>query len=80
MRAMLTPSVDDGSIFHLNMSVRKLTERGTRAIEASVVSSAPPIAETIDGVTHGTRPTPAKPNGARGLRSPDTESGKQPTT
>ena len=71
---------NDGPGFHSNIPVSELTERVTRAIEANDVSSAPPIAETIDGVTHGTRPTPAKPNGARGLRSPDTESGKQPTT
>jgi len=51
-----------------------------RAIEASNVSSTPPVAETADGVTHETRPTPTEPNGSQGLRSPDTDSGNQPTT
>ena len=50
MRAVLTPSTDDGSRFHSNMPVSELTERDTRAIEASVVISAPPVAETEDGV------------------------------
>ena len=57
----------------------KLIERVTRAIEASDVSSASPVAETTDGVTHGTRRTPTKPNGAQGLGSPDADSGNQPT-
>ena len=35
----------------------------TRAVEASVVSSAPPIVETEDGVTHETWPTPTEPLG-----------------
>ena len=73
------PVTKDGLGFHSNMPVSELTERVTRAIEASNVSSAPPVAKTADRVTHGTRPTPAKPNGARGLRSPDTNSEKQPT-
>ena len=64
---------------HSNMPVSELTERVTRAIEASDVSLAPSVAETADGVTHGTRPTPAEPNRAQGLRSPDADSGKQPT-
>ena len=75
MRAMLTPSVDDGSRFHLNMSVSKLTERGTQAIEASVVSSAPLVVETEDRVTHETWLTPTDPHGARGLKPPDPNSG-----
>ena len=33
------------------MPVSELTKRDTRAIEASVVDLAPPIAETEDGVT-----------------------------
>ena len=52
MRAMPTPSVDDGPEFHSDVPVSKLTEHGTRAIEASVVSSAPPVVETKDGVMH----------------------------
>ena len=43
----------------------------TRAIEASVVRLAPLGAETKDGVTHETRPTPIRPQGARGLEPPD---------
>ena len=58
------PITNDGPRFHSNMPVSKLTERVTRAIKASDVSSAPPVAETADGVTHETRPTPTKPNGA----------------
>ena len=37
--------------FHSNMPVSKLTERDTRAIEASDVSSTPQVVETADGVT-----------------------------
>ena len=48
MRAMPTLSVDDGPRFHSNMPISELTERDTRAIEASVVSSAPLVAETED--------------------------------
>ena len=58
---------NDGPRFPSNAPVSELTERVTRAIEASDVSSAPPVAETIDGVTHETRPTPTEPNGAQGL-------------
>ena len=71
---------NDRPKFRSNAPVSELTERVTRAIEASDVSSAPPIMETVDGVTHGTRPTSTKPNGTQGLRSPDADSGKQPTT
>ena len=38
------PVMNDGPEFHSNMPISKLTERITRAIEASDVSSAPPIA------------------------------------
>ena len=69
------PVMNDGPGFHSNIPVSELTERVARAIEASNVSSVPLVAETMDGVTHGTRPTPTKPNEARGLRSPDTDSG-----
>ena len=73
------PVTNDGSGFHLDIPIRELTEHVTRAIEASDVSSAPPVAETTDGVTHRTRPTPTEPNRAQGLRSPDADSGNQPT-
>ena len=52
MRALLTPSANDGPRFHTNIPVSELIERDTRAIEASVVNSAPPAAETEDGVAH----------------------------
>ena len=46
------PVTNDESRFHSNVSVSELTERVTRAFEASDVSSAPLVAETADGVTH----------------------------
>ena len=42
------PIMNDGPGFHSNMPVSELTEHVTRAIEASVVSSAPLVAETED--------------------------------
>ena len=47
-----TPSVNDGLGFHSDVPVSELTERDTRAIEASVVSSAPLVVETKDRMTH----------------------------
>ena len=52
MRALPMPSADDGPGFHSNMPVSELAKGNTRAVEASVVSSAPLVAETEDGVTH----------------------------
>ena len=69
------PVTNDGPRFHSNMPVSELTEHVTRAIEASVVSSAPPVVETMDRVTHKTWPTPTNPNGAQGLEPPDPNSG-----
>ena len=43
------------------MPISELAERDTRAIEVSVISLAPPVAETEDGVTRETRPTPIRP-------------------
>ena len=57
MRALATPSTDDGPRFHSNMPISELTERDTRAVEVSVVSSAPLVVETEDGVTRETQPT-----------------------
>ena len=54
------PIASDGTGFHSNMPVSELTELDTRAIKANVVSSAPPVVETKDGVMHETRPTPTK--------------------
>ena len=45
------PVTNDEPRFHSDMSVGKLTKRVTRAIEASDVSSTPPVVETRDGVT-----------------------------
>ena len=67
MRALQTPSANDGPGFHMNIPVSELIEHDTRAVKASVVSSAPPIAEAEDGVTQETWPTPIRPQGARGL-------------
>ena len=46
------PITNDGTGFHLDMPISKLVERNTRAIEASVISSTPPVAETMNGLTH----------------------------
>ena len=45
------PVTSDGTRFRSNMPVSELTERVTRAIEASDVNSAPPVVETMDGAT-----------------------------
>ena len=71
MRALPTPSADDRPRSHTNVPVSELIERDTRAVEASVVSSAPSVVETVDGVTRETRSTPIRPQGARGLEPPD---------
>ena len=62
------PVTNDGPRFHSNVPIIELTKRVTRAIEASDVSSTPPVVETMDRVTHETRLTPTKPNGARATR------------
>ena len=77
MRAMPTPSTNDRPRFHSDVPVSELTERNTRAIMASVVSLAPLVVEIMDGVTYKTRPTPTKPNGARGLKPPNLRSRDQ---
>ena len=43
------PVTNDGPRIHLNMPVSELTERITRAIEASDVSSTPLVAGIVDG-------------------------------
>ena len=45
------PITNNGPRFHSNMLINELTECVTRAIEASDVSSTPPVVETVDGVT-----------------------------
>jgi len=64
------PIMNDGPGFHSDMPISELTECITRAIEASDVSSTPPVAETTDGVTIAKtrRPSTGPPlhTGARG--------------
>ena len=74
MSALTTPSTEDGPRFHMNVPISELIERDTRADEASVVSSAPPVVETEDGVTRETWPAPIRPQGARGLELLDLRS------
>jgi len=45
------PIMSDGPGFHSNIPVSELTQRVTRAIEESNVSSTPPVAEIMDRVT-----------------------------
>ena len=71
------PVMNNGPRFHLDIPISELIERDTRAIMASVVSSAPLDTKTTDGVTHKTRPTSIEPNRARGLELPDPNSGIQ---
>ena len=70
------PVTNDGPGFHLDMPVSELTEHNTRAIEASDISSTPLVVETVDRVTHETRPTPTELHGARGLEPPDPKIGR----
>ena len=79
MRALPTPSTNDGPRFHMNIPISELIEHDTRAIEASVVNIAPPVVKTKDRVTHESRPTPTEPHTAQGLKPPDPNSGIHPT-
>ena len=72
IRALPTPLANDGSGFHTNIPVNELIERDTRAIEASIVNSAPPVVETEDGVTRENTADPyqtLRGSGARAARS-----------
>lgn len=60
------PVMNDGPRFHSDIPVIKLTERVTRAIEASNVSSTPPVVETTYDKTNETRLTP-RPRTTLGL-------------
>ena len=71
------PVMNDGPGFHSDMLVSELTECDTRAIEASVVSSAPLVVKIEDGVMHEIWPTPTDPHGAWWLEPLDTKSGVQ---
>ena len=76
------PITNDGPRFHSNMLDSELTEHVTRAIEASDVSSTPPVAKTMDRATTTTTSQPSTgpllPAGARGkielARRPNTRS------
>ena len=48
---LVEPIVNNGPGFHSNMPVSELTERITRAIEASNISSTPTVKETTDEAT-----------------------------
>ena len=72
MRALPTPSANDGPRFHTNIPVSELIECDTRAIEASVVNSSPLITKTKDRVTCENMADPyqtLKGSGARADRS-----------
>ena len=73
------PIMNDGPGFRSNTPVSELTERITRAIAASDISSTPPVAETTVAVTHETRLTPTEPNERQGLGPPDPNSRVQQT-
>ena len=64
------PITNDGPGFHSNMPVSELTERVTRAIEPSDVSSTPPVVKTMDRtmITKTSQPStgPLLHAGARG--------------
>ena len=60
------PVTNNGPRFHLDVPVVKLTEHIAQAIKASDVSSTPPVAETVDGMTHKTWSTLPSPMGPRG--------------
>ena len=61
IRALPTPSANDGPRFHTKIPVSEFIERDTRAIEASIINSAPLAMETEDRVMRETRPTPIRP-------------------
>ena len=48
------PVMNDRPGFHSNVPVSELTERVTRAIEESDVSSTPSVVETVDRVMQET--------------------------
>jgi len=61
-----SPITNDGPRFYSDIPVRELIEGVTQAIEASDVSSTPPVVETADGVTitKTSRPSTGPPLGA----------------
>ena len=64
------PVMNDGSRFHSNMPVSELTERVTRAIKASDVSSAPPVTRTHRwGNAQKLKPNPYQAQQGSGARA-----------
>ena len=63
------PVTSDETRFYSNIPISKLIKRVTRAIEASDITSTPPVAKTTDGatVTKMSRPLTESPPRA-GLR------------
>ena len=75
------PIMNDGPRLHSDMPVSELTEHVTRAIEASDVSSAPPVAKNRGrGNTRKLQLnlTPTEPNGAQGLKTPNASARSTP--
>ena len=63
------PVMNDGPRLHSNVPVSELTERVTRAIEASDISSAPPIARNLRrGNAQNSTDPYQSPMGLRGSR------------
>ena len=60
---------------HSDVPISKLAECDTQAIEASVISSAPPVAKTMDGVTYETWLNPTETHEAQGLEPLDSNLG-----
>ena len=64
------PIMNDGPRFNSNMPISELTERVTRAIEASDISSAPLVARNHGrGNTQNSTDPYQSPTGLRGSRS-----------
>ena len=42
--------MNNETVFHSDVPISELNERVTQAIEASDISSTPPVVETMDGV------------------------------
>ena len=65
------PVMNDGPRLHSNVPVSELTERVTRAIEASDISSAPLVVRNCGrgNAQNSNRPQPS-PTGLRGSRHP----------
>ena len=69
------PVTNDGPRFHSIISVSELTERVTqaRANRGKRQNSAPPVVRNRGrGNAQNSKPTPTKPNGAQGHKTPKT--------